>query len=259
MDRCAGGALSRRHTAWYEALNGRIDLPGRLEAYSRAPIFARVSGYLKNWYVDLGAPVKAGQTLAEIDAPDLDQQLMQARADLANAQAAAKLSAATLSRRKTLLAANFVSQQEIDERSADLASKEAQVRSMQANVERLEALASYKTVTAPFDGIVTERNTDVGALINGGTGSGAAMFVISDARKLRLYVNVPQSLSAFDQDRCESCCLLCPNTLAVLSRRWLRLPHNRLTLRPARRACSWFWTMRLGNCGPVLTPMSSST
>ncbi len=137
--------------------------------------------------------MKAGQTLAEIDAPDLDQQLLQARADLANSQAAAKLSAATLARRKTLLASNFVSQQEIDERSADLASKEAQVRAMQANVERLEALASYKTVTAPFDGIVTERNTDVGALINGGTGSGAAMFIVSDAKKLRLYVNVPQS------------------------------------------------------------------
>lgn len=174
-------------------LNSKIDLPGRLEAYSRAPIFARVSGYLKNWFVDIGAPVKSGQTLAEIDAPDLDQQLLQARADLANSQAAAKLSAATLSRRKTLLASNFVSQQEIDERSADLASKEAQVRAMQANVERLEALASYKTVTAPFDGIVTERNTDVGALINGGTGSGAAMFVVSDSKKLRLYVNVPQS------------------------------------------------------------------
>ncbi len=95
-------------------LNAKIDLPGRLEAYSRAPIFARVSGYLKNWHVDIGAPVKAGQMLAEIDAPDLDQQLLQARADLANSQAAAKLSAATLSRRKTLLAANFVSQQEID-------------------------------------------------------------------------------------------------------------------------------------------------
>lgn len=174
-------------------LDATLDLPGRLEAYSRAPIFARVSGYLKNWYVDIGGTVKAGQKLAEIDAPDLDQQLLQARADLTNAQAAAKLSAATLARRKTLLASNFVSQQEIDERSADLASKEAQVNSMQANVQRLEALASYKTVTAPFDGVVTERNTDVGALINGGTGSGAAMFVVSDVKKLRLYVNVPQS------------------------------------------------------------------
>ena len=174
-------------------LNATLDLPGRLEAYSRAPIYARVSGYLKNWYVDIGGTVTAGQKLADIDAPDLDQQLLQARADLTNAQAAAKLSAATLARRKTLLASNFVSQQEIDERSADLASKEAQVNSMQANVQRLEALASYKTVTAPFDGVVTERNTDVGALINGGTGSGAAMFVVSDVKKLRLYVNVPQS------------------------------------------------------------------
>jgi multidrug efflux pump subunit AcrA (membrane-fusion protein) len=116
--------------------------------------------------------VTAGQKLAEIEAPDLDQQLLQARADLMNSQAAAKLSAATLARRKTLQASNFVSQQEIDERSADLASKEAQVRAQQANVERLEALANYKNVTAPFDGVVTERNTDVGALINGGTGSG---------------------------------------------------------------------------------------
>jgi len=174
-------------------LNASLDLPGRLEAYSRAPIFARVSGYLKSWNVDIGASVKAGQLLAEIDAPDLDQQLMQAKADLLNAQAAAKLSAATLARRKTLLAQNFVSQQEIDERSADLASKEAQVNAQQANVARLEALASYKNVTAPFDGVVTERNTDVGALINGGTGSGAAMFAVSDVKKLRLYVNVPQN------------------------------------------------------------------
>ena len=174
-------------------LNATLDLPGRLEAYSRAPIFARVSGYLKAWHADIGANVKAGQLLAEIDAPDLDQQLMQAKADLLNAQAAAKLSGATLARRKTLLAQNFVSQQEIDERSADLASKEAQVNAQQANVARLEALASYKNVTAPFDGVVTERNTDVGALINGGTGSGAAMFVVSDVKKLRLYVNVPQS------------------------------------------------------------------
>lgn len=174
-------------------LNATLELPGRLEAYSRAPIYARVSGYLKGWYVDIGAQVKAGQLLAEIEAPDLDQQLLQARADLTNSQAAAKLSGATLARRKTLLASNFVSQQEIDERSADLASKEAQVNSMQANVARLVALASYKNVTAPFDGVVTERNTDVGALISGGTGSGAAMFVVSDVKKLRLYVNVPQS------------------------------------------------------------------
>ncbi|MFL9501669.1 efflux RND transporter periplasmic adaptor subunit [Rhodopseudomonas palustris] len=170
-----------------------LDLPGRLEAYSRAPIYARVSGYVKSWSADIGAKVKAGEVIAEIEAPDLDQQLLQARADLASQQASAKLSEATLNRRKTLVASNFVSAQEIDERTADLAAKKAAVNSGQANVERLEALAGYKKITAPFDGIVTERNTDVGALINAGSSSGPAMFVVSDIAKLRVYVNVPQN------------------------------------------------------------------
>lgn len=174
-------------------LNATLDLPGRLEAYSRAPIFARVSGYVSAWSADMGAQVKAGQVLAEIEAPDLDQQLLQARADLVSQQSSARLSEATLNRRKSLVAANFVSAQEIDERSADLANKKAAVNSGTANVERLEALAGYKKVTAPFDGIVTQRNTDVGALISGGTGTGLAMFVISDIKKLRVYVDVPQN------------------------------------------------------------------
>ncbi len=176
-----------------KTLNPYLNLPGRLEAYSRAPIFARVSGYVKSWKVDIGARVKAGDLLAEIEAPDLDQQLLQARADLVNAQAAAKLSDATLRRRQTLLTQNFASQQDVDERTADLNSKNALVKSGQANVDRLEALASYKQLTAPFDGIVTARDTDVGALINAGNGGGAAMFVISDIKKLRVYVNVPQT------------------------------------------------------------------
>jgi membrane fusion protein, multidrug efflux system len=175
------------------ALTSTIDLPGRLEAYYRAPIFARVNGYLKNWNADIGARVKSGEVIAEIDAPDLDQQLLQARADLANQQASAKLSEVTLARRKTLIASNFVSMQEIDERTADLSNKNAAVNSSQANVERLEALARYKKITAPFDGIVTARSTDVGALINAGGGSGPPMFVVSDIRKLRVYVNVPQN------------------------------------------------------------------
>jgi membrane fusion protein, multidrug efflux system len=174
-------------------LRASIDLPGRLEAYYRAPIFARVSGYLKSWTADMGAKVKAGQVIAEIEAPDLDQQLLQARADLASQESSAKLSEATLNRRKSLIASNFVSMQEIDERSADLANKRAAVKSGQANVERLEALAGYKNITAPFDGVVTARDTDVGALINAGGGSGPAMFVIADIKKLRVYVNVPQS------------------------------------------------------------------
>jgi membrane fusion protein, multidrug efflux system len=175
------------------ALSPTFDLPGRLEAYYRAPIFARVNGYLKSWSVDIGARVKAGQVIAEIEAPDLDQQLLQARADLASQQASAKLSEATLTRRRTLIASNFVSMQEIDERTADLSNKNAAVNSSQANVERLEALAGYKKITAPFDGVVTARDTDVGALINAGGGSGPPMFVVSDITKLRVYVNVPQS------------------------------------------------------------------
>ncbi len=176
-------------------LKPTLDLPGRLEAYYRAPIFARVSGYLKSWHADMGAQVKAGQVIAEIDAPDLDQQLLQARADLVSQQSSAKLSEATLNRRKTLVASNFVSAQEIDERTADLNNKRAAVKSGEANVQRLEALADYKKITVPFDGIVTQRNTDVGALISGGTGTGAAMFVISDLSKLRVYVDVPQNFA----------------------------------------------------------------
>ena len=176
-----------------KALNPTIDLPGRLEAHSRAPIFARVSGYLKGWSADIGTRVKAGDVIAEIEAPDLDQQLLQARADLASQQSSARLSEATLTRRKSLVASNFVSAQEIDERTADLANKKAAATSGQANVERLEALAGYKKITVPFDGVVTSRETDVGALINAGGGTGPAMFVVSDISKLRVYVNVPQN------------------------------------------------------------------
>src|SRR6478609_3167105 len=175
------------------ALSPTIDLPGRLEAYYRAPIFARVQGYLKNWSADIGTRVKAGQVIAEIEAPDLDQQLLQARADLASQQASARLSEATLGRRKTLVASNFVSAQEIDERTADLSNKNMAVKAGEANVERLETMAGYKKITAPFAGIVTARDTDVGALINAGGGTGPAMFVVSDITKLRVYVNVPQT------------------------------------------------------------------
>src|ERR1700733_2842876 len=174
-------------------LTATIDLPGRLEAYYRAPIFARVNGYVKSWNSDIGARVKAGEVIAEIEAPDLDQQLLQARADLTNQQASAKLSEVTLARRKTLIASNFVSMQEIDERTADLSNKSAAVNSSQANVERLEALAGYKKTPVPCDVIVTARNTDWGALINAGGGAGPPMFIISDIKKLRVYVNVPQN------------------------------------------------------------------
>ena len=170
-----------------------LNLPGRLEANLRAPIYARVSGYVKNWKVDIGASVKTGETLAEIEAPDLDQQLLQARADLSSAEAGQQLAAVTLSRGRTLLVSSAVSQQEMDQRAADLANKQAAVHSAEANVERLQVLAAYKSVAAPFDGVVTERNTDIGALISAGSSAGLAMFVISDVHKLKVSINVPQN------------------------------------------------------------------
>jgi RND family efflux transporter MFP subunit len=170
-----------------------LDLPGRLEAYARAPIYARVSGFLKVWYVDIGAPVKAGQLLAEIEAPDLDQQLMQARAALASAQAAEALATVTAQRWQTLGSSNAVAKQTVDEKIGDLTVKQALAKAAQANVDRLNVLSDFKRVTSPFDGIVTARNTDVGALINADSSAGLALFVVSDIGKLRVTVSVPQN------------------------------------------------------------------
>jgi RND family efflux transporter MFP subunit len=170
-----------------------LDLPGRLEAFTQAQIYARVSGYIKNWKADIGTSVKSGDLLAEIDAPDLDQQIMQAEAGLASTKANATLSTATLQRGQQLIPSGAVSKQDLDQRAADSANKDGLVRSAQANLDRLRVLEKYKQITAPFDGLVTTRNTDVGALINAGSSSGAPLFVVSDTRKLRVYVNVPQS------------------------------------------------------------------
>jgi len=170
-----------------------IDLPGRLQAYSRAPIYARVSGYLKDWHVDIGTPVHAGEPLADIEAPDLDQQLAQGEADLLTAQANAALARTTAARWKILFKTNSVSQQDVDARNGDLAAKEAIAKATAANVDRLKVLEGFKRIVAPFDGTVTARFTDIGALINAGSGSGLELFVISDTHKLRLYVNVPQN------------------------------------------------------------------
>jgi RND family efflux transporter MFP subunit len=170
-----------------------IDLPGRLEAFAQAQIYARVSGYIKEWKADIGIPVKTGQVLAEIDAPDLDQQIMQAQADLLSAQANAKLSKATLERGQSLITTEAISKSALDTRLADFGSKQGLVSSAQANLDRLRVLEKYKTIVSPFDGLVTARATDVGALINAGNGGGAALFVVSDVSKLRAYVNVPQN------------------------------------------------------------------
>jgi RND family efflux transporter MFP subunit len=172
-----------------------LELPGRLEAYARAPIYARINGYLKSWKHDIGARVKAGDLLAEIETPDLDQQLLQARADLVTAQANATLAQTTAKRWETVLKSGAVAKQDVDEKVADQNAKLAMVKSAQANVDRLVAMKAFARITAPFDGTVTARDTDVGALINAGSGSasGPQLFVVSDTRKLRVYVNVPQN------------------------------------------------------------------
>ena len=175
------------------AAGAALDLPGRLEAYARAPIYARVSGYLKSWKVDIGAPVKAGQLLAEIETPDLDQQLLQAKADLASAEANAALAATTSKRWQAMLGSDSVSRQEVDEKTGDFTAKQAIAKAAKANVDRIEALKGFTRIVAPFDGMVTARETDVGALINAGSGSGPELFVVSDVRKLRVYVRVPQN------------------------------------------------------------------
>lgn len=173
--------------------NVGLDLPGRLEAFIRAPIYARVPGYLKSWNYDIGSPVKAGAVLAEIDTPDLDQQLLQARADLNVAQANAKLAEITAKRWQSLAGTDAVATQDVDQRTFTWNANVAQVKAAQANVERLMAEESFKHLTAPFDGIVTARETDIGALINVGAAGGSELFVVSDTRKLRVYVNVPQN------------------------------------------------------------------
>lgn len=173
----------------------QLSLPGVIQAYQTAQIYARVSGYLKTWRQDIGAPVKAGQVLASIDAPELDQQLEQARGDLATAQANQNLAVLTAKRWSALLSSQAVSQQAVDEKAGDAAAKTALVAAAQANVRRLQALESYKSVVAPFDGIVTARKTDVGALINAGS-TGQELFEVADLHRLRLYVQAPQALSA---------------------------------------------------------------
>ncbi len=171
-----------------------LQLPGRIEAYTQAPMYARTGGYLKSWKVDIGGKVKAGQLLAEIETPDLDQQLLQAKADLASAQANEALAATTAKRWQAMLASDSVAKQEVDEKTGDYTAKRALANAAKANVDRIEATKGYSRIVAPFDGVVTARNTDVGALINeGSSGGGQPLFVVSDVSKLRVYVQVPQA------------------------------------------------------------------
>ena len=188
-------ALVTVATAKPQALSDSTDLtlPGNVQANYEAPIFARTSGYLKRWLVDIGTPVKAGQVLGEIESPEIDQQLRQAQADLHTAEANQKIAGVTADRWRNLRATDSVSKQEADEKISLADSSEAQVQAAKANVQRLRELSGFEKVVAPFDGVVTARNTDVGQLINAGNGAGQELFRVADTKRLRLYVRVPQT------------------------------------------------------------------
>src|SRR5260221_1539284 len=178
-----------------DAPSQEIALPGNTAAYIDAPIYARTNGYLKRWYFDIGTPVKKGQLLAEIETPEVDQQLQQARADLETAQANFNIAKITASRWEFLVSTGSVSQQETDQAKSDLTAKKAAADSSASNVRRLEELQSFEKIYAPFDGILTARNTDVGQLIDAGAGSPRELFHLASIDKLRVYVAIPEVYS----------------------------------------------------------------
>ncbi len=172
-------------------------LPANIQPYISAPVFARTNGYLKSWYFDIGAHVKKGQLLAVIETPEIDEQLRQAQADVATAQANLHLSEVTAARYQELLKSDSVSKQDTDNATSDLAAKQTTLQSAQANLKRLQDLQSFEKIYAPFDGVITARNTDIGQLINSGSGAPpASLFEIAAVDVLRVYVSVPQIYSA---------------------------------------------------------------
>ena len=177
-------------------LSSELSLPGMIQAFSQSPIHARVDGYVRTWYVDIGAHVTKGQLLAEIDAPEVDQQLNQARAMLNQAQTSLALAKVTAPRYQELIKTNSVSQQEVDQNNQNLAAQEANVQAATAAVGRLEQMQSYEKIVAPFDGVITERKTDFGDLVNAGNaGVGRELFRISQNNVVRVFVTVPEEFS----------------------------------------------------------------
>ncbi|MHC5784597.1 efflux RND transporter periplasmic adaptor subunit [Pseudomonas idahonensis] len=177
-------------------LGDTLRLPAHLEAWSKAPIHARVSGYLKDWTQDIGAKVSAGQVLAHIDSPDLDQQVAQARARMIQQQANARLAQTTAARWQNLLASHSVSRQEADEKTSNAAAAKANAEAAAADYARLSALEDYKTIRAPFAGTLTARHTDIGQLIKADNDSDPELFDLADTHKLRLYVPIPQNYAS---------------------------------------------------------------
>jgi RND family efflux transporter MFP subunit len=175
---------------------GAVVLPGRLDAWSDAPVYARTNDYLRRWYADIGDHVKAGQVLAEIDTPEVDQQLVAAKAAVATADANRALADITAKRWDRLLTSDAVSQQEVDQYHGQLAERQAMENEAVANVDRLKALTGFQRIVAPFDGVVTSRATDIGDLIVAGDANARPLFSVADTTKLRLYVSVPQNYAA---------------------------------------------------------------
>lgn len=183
----------------YPKLDSPLDeivLPGNTQAFTDTPIYARTSGYLRHWYFDIGAHVKAGQLLADIETPEVDQQLAQSKAQLATAQANFELAKSTASRWQDLLKTDSVSKQETDQKVADLNAQKATVDSATSNVRRLEETQGFQKIYAPFSGVITARNVDIGSLIDAGANSpGHELFHLSSINILRVYVSVPEVYS----------------------------------------------------------------
>src|ERR1700683_1025715 len=192
-----------------QPMNSQSDLilPGTLQSYVESPIYARTNGYLKKWYKDIGSRVNKGDLLAEIDSPEVDEQLAQAEADMATAQANVKLAGITAERYQDLLKSDSVSKQDVDNFNGDYAAKQAMVQSAAANVKRLGDLESFKRVYAPFSGVITQRNVDIGTLINAGNGgtSTKEMFDLAQTDPLRVYVSVPQTYAPSVRSGMKAC------------------------------------------------------
>jgi RND family efflux transporter MFP subunit len=173
-----------------------LALPGNVQAFTETPIYSRTDGYLKKWYFDIGSHVRRGQLLADIETPEVDQQLNQSRAELERIQANEQLAGVTSNRWQALLAKHAVSQQEADQAKSNFIAAQAAVDASRANVHRLEQMQNYEKIVAPFDGVITARNTDIGDLINAGAGAGSAnpreLFHLAAINKLRVYVAVPE-------------------------------------------------------------------
>jgi len=177
-----------------EASQEDLVLPGTTQAYVESPIYARTSGYLKKWYRDIGSRVHQSEILADIDTPEVDQQLAQARADLNTARANSHLSEITANRYEELIKTDGVSKQEVDNAAGDYAAKKANVEASEANVRRLEELESFKHIYAPFSGVITRRNADIGNLVNAGNGGASQqLFFLAQTDPIRVYVGVPES------------------------------------------------------------------